>query len=256
MSGLVKRNSFYFVSVMAVLCGPVVAQDQRWLRLNDRGNRYEGTVDRPNAARDYELLGFFAYRQNFLLRDNVSLLLRFYLPSNEAAFIEAREIRVERQYLMRPKPERVSKHPGGWSEFTGWPVSDVLKPNAIPADNLGVIVRLNNNNEYTEDLAPAILLSSDQSTPSTIESYVIYLTVNKKLKNLDYQITGRSAYSQAYQYKGDQKDRSVEGGTVIPLRFAAKKLPEGPVVVRVHAPYVNNLVDRLFVEYHFYHKPL
>ena len=224
--------------------------------LKDWGNRLEGTVDRPHAARDYELLGFYAYRQDFPLRDDVMLRLRFFLPQEEPAYIEARELTIYKQYLMRPKPEKILKVPGGWSEFTGWPVSDVLKPNSIFADNLGVIVRLKTDAEYAEDLAPAILLDSHQQVPAAIDEYLLYLTVSKKLKNLDYQIGGVSGYSRTYKYKQDAKDRSIEGRTVIPVRFSARQFPAGPAAIHIEGSYANDLTAKFDITYRFFHKPL
>ena len=148
-------------------------------QMKDWGNRVEGTVDRPHAAPEYELLGFYAYRQDYPLRDDVNLRLRFYLPENKTFYIEAREIKVDKQYQMKPKPEKVSRNPDGWREFTGWPVSAVLNPKKISADNLGVIVRLDRPGEDAEDLRPAVLLASQP--PPAISEYILYLTVRRKL---------------------------------------------------------------------------
>ena len=64
--------------------------------LRDWGNRYEGLVDRPNALRDYELLGFFAYREPWELVDDVNLRVLFYVPAVTPAFLQVQEIRPEK----------------------------------------------------------------------------------------------------------------------------------------------------------------
>jgi hypothetical protein len=223
--------------------------------MKDWGNRIEGTADRPHAAPDYELLGFYAYRQDYPLRDDVNLRLRFYLPGNEAFFIEAREIKIDKQYEMRPKPEKVSRSSDGWREFAGWPVSAVLNPKKISADNLGVIVRLGRQGEDSQDLRPAVLLASQP--PPAIEEYALYLTVRRKLKSLDYRVDGASGYSKAYAQKADQKDRSIEGRTVIPIRFTASQFPRGPASLHIEGPYANDLTaEPLSITYRFYHEPL
>jgi len=224
-------------------------------QMKDWGNRVEGTVDRPHAAPEYELLGFYAYRQDYPLRDDVNLRLRFYLPETRPFFVEAREIKVDKQYQMVPKPERVSRTSDGWREFTGWPVSAVLNPQKIYADNLGVIVRLDRPGEDADDLRPALLVASQP--PAAIEEYVLYLTVRRKLKSLDYQVRGTSGYSKGYHQKEDQKDRSIEGRTVIPIRFPAQQFPSGPATVQIEGPYANDLTaEPLSITYRFYHKPL
>jgi len=223
--------------------------------MKDWGNRKEGTADRPHHALEYELLGFYGYRQDYPLRGDVNLRLRFYLPEDEPFFIQAREIKVDKQYQMLPKPEKVARNADGWREFTGWPVSAVLGPNKISADNLGVIVRLGGAGEDVLDLRPAVLIASQP--PPAIEEYVLYLTVGRKLRSLDYQVTGASGYSKSYQQKADQKDRSIEGNTVIPIRFAAMQLPPGPASVHIEGPYANDLTAAaLNITYRFYHKPL
>jgi hypothetical protein len=118
-----------------------------------------------------------------------------------------------------------------------------------------VIVRLGGAGEDVLDLRPAVLIASQP--PPAIEEYVLYLTVGRKLRSLDYQVTGASGYSKAYQQKADQKDRSIEGNTVIPIRFSAAQLPTGPASVHLQGAYANDLTAApLNITYRFYHKPL
>ena len=249
---MVRRDRF--VACVAA-CALASSFSVALAQMKDWGNRVEGTLDRPHADPDYELLGFYAYRQDYPLRADVTLRLRFYLPENQPFFVEAREIKVDKQYQMRPKPERVSRNPDGWREFTGWPVSAVLSPKKISADNLGVIVRLGRPGEDAEDLRPAVLLASEP--PPAIEEYVLYLTVRRKLKSLDYQVNGASGYSRTYQLKPDRNDRSIEGRTVIPIRFTARQFPAGPAAVRIQGAYANDLTAPLLdITYRFFHKPL
>lgn len=246
-----RRDRFV---VCVVACALASSFTVAFAQMKDWGNRVEGTVDRPHHALEYELLGFYAYRQDYPLRGDVNLRLRFYLPEDEPFFIQAREIKVDKQYQMQPKREKVSRNPDGWREFTGWPVSAVLGPNRISADNLGVIVRLGHSGENALDLRPVVLLASQP--PAAIEEYVLYLAVGRKLNYLDYQVNGVSGYSKAYQQKADQKDRSIEGNTVIPIRFTATQLPPGPASVHIQGPYANDLNAKLETTYRFYHKPL
>ena len=116
-------------------------------------------------------------------------------------------------------------------------------------------MRLDRPGEDAEDLRPAILLASQP--PPAIEEYVLYLTVRRKLKSLDYEVSGVSGYSKTYQQKADQKDRSIEGRTVIPIRFTATQFPPGPATVHIQGPYANDLTaEPLSITYRFYHKPL
>jgi hypothetical protein len=248
---MARRNRFFTSAVGLALTFTFASAPAQ---MKDWGNRVEGTVDRPQAAPDYELLGFYAYRQPFSLNDDVNLRIRFYLPEDVPFFIKAREIKVDKQYEMVPHIEKITKNPGGWREFSGWPVSAVLKPNSIPADNLGVIIRLSSPGEDAQELRPAVLLASQP--PQAIDEYLLYLTVRRQLKSLDYEINGANGYSKSYQQEKDQKDRSIEGQTVIPIRFTAGLLPPGPVSVHIHGPYANDLTTSLDITYRFYHEPL
>jgi|ERR1039458_7199094 hypothetical protein len=249
---MTRRDTFVACVVASALAS---SYSVVFAEMKDWGNRVEGTIDRPHAAPEYELLGFYACRQDYPLREDVNLRLRFYLPENVPFFIEAREIKVDKQYQMRPKAEKVSRNSDGWREFTGWPVSAVLSPKKISADNLGVIVRLSRPGEEPEDLRPAVLLASQ--SPPAIEEYVLYLTVRRKLKSLDYRVDGASGYSRAYQQRADQKDRSIDGRTVIPIRFTAMQFPPGPATVHIQGSYANDInAEPLSKTYRFYHKPL
>jgi hypothetical protein len=229
-------------------------------QLKDWGNRLEGDESlHPNGLRDYELLGFYSYLQDFPLRDDVSLRLRFFPPQeNEAAFVEARGLTARKQYAMRPKDGTVKKLPNGWREFTGWPVRDVLKPAAIGSGNLGVIVRLKTNQEYEENLAPAILLDERQQIPAAVGDYVLYLKFGQSLKSLEYEVDGVSRYSQSYTYANpdNPKDASVASGIKTAIQFSARQIPAGPVTIHIAREYANSTKTAPEIVYYFYHKQL
>jgi len=238
------------VLILALSLG---AQDPTWKRDNDKGNRYEGTTTQLHALRNYELRGFFADRPNFLLQQNSMLALKFFLPPNSKPFISAKEIRVAKQYLMLAKEESVSLKPGDWSEFKDWD-GKFLKQNAIPPDNLGVVVRLNSEAEYNEEIAPVILTADSSPQPKSIREYTMYLTVHAKLRNIDYKVTG---YDKPFLYKENDKNRSVEARSVVLLKIPTDKLPTGPIRVEITGQYANstNSSEKLSARYRFYHQP-
>jgi len=233
-------------------------------QLKDWGNRVEGTQFHPNGLRDYELLGFYAYREDFSLRDDVNLRLRFFVPEDEPVFVEARELTAYKQYAMRAKSGSISKVYGGWSEFpspnthTKWPVSDVLKPNGITSENLGVIVRLKTNAEYEEHIAPAMLFDERQPPQSAIAEYILYLKFAKTLRYMEYRVDGVGGYSKIYPWvnPASPKDPSVEAGPKIAVKIPAQPIPAGPVTIHIGGPYANSTSPKLEIIYHFYHKPL
>jgi hypothetical protein len=214
----------------------------------DLGNRYEGVIDRPQAKLDYELLGFFAYREPYDLKDDVDLRVRFFLPGRDRIFLTGREIRIDKQYLMRPKPEKLNLKPGHWSEFSGWPTRDVIRPLGLPWTNLGVIVRRGADGEAAGTLAPALLYHSQP--PRTITEYELLLTCSRKLERLEYEVSNESG-SVHREYR---QDHSFERGSILHIQFETKDLPQGPLRLRISGPYANEVNQGLFAEYDFYHR--
>src|SRR5262245_31082381 len=107
------------------------------VRYSDWGNRFEGQQETPHAAPNYELRGFFAYREDYPLAKETRLRVRFFLPPEEsAAFLEAQEVEESTQYHMRPKNGSFRTLPGTWCEFAPWPVKDVLLPLGLTPEKL------------------------------------------------------------------------------------------------------------------------
>jgi hypothetical protein len=248
------------VVILGFFAGAMAAQDARWLHDNDKKNRYEGLLDQPNAKRAYDILGFFGFDRNRepipLEGRDVNLHVSYCLPEPDAVFIEARQMRGRTQYLMKSKD---AEHIKGWNDFRPWPVSEVLSRHAIHPDDLGVIVRLKLDNEYTEELAPAVFYANQP--PARINQYSLSMTVRQKLANLSYDFVagGRKRecnYTPATPCSPGRVagDTSLEaGGTVtMPLDFTG--IPAGPATIHVRGMYANS-DETLFAQYHFYHYP-
>ena len=247
-----RRTIAFTAKVCALWIGAMLAVSVS-AQMKDYGNRVEGTAYHPQNAKSYEILGFFAHREAFPLTDGIKLRLSFFQPDQKVkAFVSANELRVEKQYEMKAKT--ITLRSDGWSEFSDWPVSVVLKPNKITADNLGVVVRLGNDNEANEELAPVVLVSTAQG-PAAIREYTLYLKADKQLRSVDFQVTAEG-FKKTFHYREGQRNRAVEENTVIPLNFPAVGIPMGPVTIEIRAPIANSLNGVLTPRVQFYHKPL
>lgn len=85
---------------------------------------------------------------------------------------------------------------------------------------------------------------------------MLYLTVRNWLRSLDCEVSDASGHSVPYPQKKDQKNRSIDGRTVIPIVFTAK-FPPGPATLHIHGPYVGDPAAKanLDITYRFYHQP-
>jgi hypothetical protein len=243
-----RRNQWIVMAVLPL----TISLAQGVYSYRDRGTRYEGLIDRPHALKKYELRGIFANRKSFGINDSTNLRLRFFLPEKEDAYVSAQEIRLELQYLMRPNAPFLTLKPGGWSEFSAWPVATVIRPKKILLENIGVIVRLKSDAETNEEIAPVVLQASGDPPPETIDDYTLYLIADAKLRSVEYQVTGGS-YNHTFPYKEREKDRSVEKGSVMEFSIPAGSLPIGPIMVHIQGPYANSLTEKLNARFRFYH---
>ncbi len=248
-------------AIVLVFCASSIkAQDARWLHDNDRANRYEGLLDQPNAKRAYDILGFSGFGQNLEKippdKSAVNLHVGYCLSEPVPVFIEARQVRGRTQYLMKSKD---APHLKGWNIFQPWPVNTVLFAYGIDPNALGIVARLNSDNEYAEYLAPAIFYA-DQP-PAHISQYSLSITVRQKRANLTYDYaagthTPRKCFFSPSQpcLPAARGDMSVEAGGVIPLILEFEDFPAGSATVHITGSYANS-DEKLFAQFHFSHFP-
>jgi hypothetical protein len=248
------------IAILGIFAGLLAAQDARWLRDNNKGNRYEGLMDEPNANRAYDILGFLGFddKPESIPRQDASVELHvgYCLSESVPVFIEAQELRARTHYLMKSigAPDDRS-----WNEFQHWKVSDVLSRNGSDPNDLGVVVRLKSDNEYTEDLAPAFFYPGQP--PRRIRQYSLSLRVSRKVASLSYGFVAGTRrkecnYTQSKPCapRPGAPDASVEDGGIVAMTFDFTDVPAGPVTIHVNGSYANSF-DKLFAQYHFYHYP-
>jgi hypothetical protein len=142
--------AFAIVSVSSGL----LAQEIRWSKDDDRGNRFEGVVSFPRAKPGIQLISFTSYIAPLPRGRSQSLYVKFYAESESWPVIEARELTPVRQYRMESKPWHVAAR--SWSSFGPWPTGDVLLPHDLALEQLGVLVYLTRTSGAMR-LAPAAI---------------------------------------------------------------------------------------------------
>jgi hypothetical protein len=238
--------------VVGILAAVLGAFGQAVVRYSDWGNRFEGQRETPHAAPNYELRGFFAYREDYPLAKETRLRVRFFVPPEEsAAFLEAQEVNEEKQYHMEPKDGSFRTLPGAWSEFAPWPVKDVLLPLGLTPEKLAVVVHLRTPSEYGEELAPAVLYESQ--FPREVKNYTVYWSSTLRLKQLEYGIYGGGPARPLTEFRQQDGSTMIEPEQVVHLHIDAGGLAYGWCTIRLRGRYVNRN-DPLLAEYRFYHK--
>jgi hypothetical protein len=232
-----------FIVMMAVVrpgaSGLNIDQDASWRLRNDRGNRYEGLVSVSTGNPDFEVLSF-GYMEPF--SGDVALKVRFFYPGG-ALSLTGREIKQLRQYWMEAKPQ--SWRSGAWNEFSPWPTGEVILRAAIPWNNLGVLVTLNEN-----QLLPAITYHSRM--PDRINEYTMYLKSKDTLVNVKFTLTavGRDVKIKPKTWWLNHQ----KGGVPIPVVIDVRGFPEGFLKLVVERE-VSGDANKHTREFVFYHKP-
>lgn len=160
--------------------------DAAWRAKNDRVNRYEGVITRDVVGPDLQVLSLMGFFEPF--RGNVNLKVRFFYPRQGDLSITAQEIVDLRQYWMEVKP--LGWSPGSWNEFKPWPTGDVILREDVAPDNIGVLIRLDGNDQ----LLPAFTYHS--SVPDRATRYAMHLRTGKHLRSVRFTLSGVGADSK------------------------------------------------------------
>ncbi len=187
LNARVRSGSYWvrLLTLVALLLGNAVAclaQSDEWKRDNDRGNRYEGTIERAVSQLDLDLLSLTSAREK--LEGDEELNVRFYLPESISAEIVARELVEAVHYWMLSKPFEPAE--AGWRDFGPWPTSEVLSKNQISFDNIGVLVRVQSEQSNADVLSPAMIYHSSPGEPSG--DYTFLFQPSVPLRRLDYSV--------------------------------------------------------------------
>ena len=232
---------------LSVLVPVLWAQTTTWRKQHDRGNRYEGRIDIPVGKPDLELLSFTAWREPFTT--DVTLKVRFCLPSAAPVFIQGRELQEQKQYWMEAKPTTWTA--GAWNEFGPWPTRDVLGKEGIPARNVGVVIKLDNDTLENASLLPAFVYHT--ALPASVTAYLLHLRPNATLK----QVT-TSLYKIVEDQEVEVRVVSVTGertaGEPFALTLDVHDLPAGLLRLVIQGAYKHRQGGPLR-EYRFYHTP-
>jgi hypothetical protein len=138
---------------------PLLAQYDPALQYQNRGNRYEGLKPKPVSGYDIELLSALVDWREPSPAWPQTLHLKFYLPVAEPVFITVRQPRPKTTYYWLDKVlPPAAWRPGTFNEFT-WPTGPVLRNlSSVTLDDLGVVVRLRQQEPSRQErIAPSAL---------------------------------------------------------------------------------------------------
>ncbi len=230
-------------------------EDKCWSEAVDRGNRCEGVVNVPRSDPDLELLSFFVGEkmEAFPSSQDATLTVGFFLPdakflpASGTAQIQAQELRDEKHYRMRSKPQQAWRH-GQWNTFSPWPLSLVLRPLGIEADNLGLTIRFGRDIEnYLIPAAPYFF-----HRPTTATRYSLYFRADRPLKEVTYKLLRDEVTKQPLLPPQTLAGPFPANSPFLVRLPTMTTIPEGLVYLQIEGAYQNraNGPKRL---YRFYH---
>ena len=238
--------------ILGLTSNAICQPGKEWKARNDKGNRYEGSIDKEVASESpIKLVSFYSFKEAF--NPDSILKVKFYIHDVSRVDLTAQELENKEFYWMEAKRQ---KWRPGWNEFGPWPVETVLDRLSVPVENLGVLVKLFNEQTDLEEesglIAPAVIYHS--SSPSEINFYTAFFVPGKTLSGVKYQI-----------YKGCRGNEIVDEGPLgrqgmgipFPVEFQLAKDWQGIARLKIIANIKNDpsLIPST-EEYRFYHIPV
>lgn len=217
---------------------PCAAQD---VHLTDEvnrkgGNRYEAMLP-VNRSAAFSLL---AFHQNapgpFQRGDNLKVL--FYKPDSGLAKISAGKITGLSNYQMVVIN---NSWKSGWQQFSPWRVDDVLIPNSIRANDLGLLIQ-----DKQARLYPAAILKEREQLEGR-GTYQVHFKTQTAIDQLQYEILNKS---RKPVLEGKKEDIEPAAPFVIRVRMPAEQ-PAGFYTLVLHVKY--NTGSKSDKQYTFYH---
>jgi hypothetical protein len=225
---------------------PTAGADE--LEYKERANRFEGVRPKPVGGFNVELLSARVDYHDDPETLGEQFHARFFLERASDVKITVRELDYKRYYwLDKIKPQ--SPWQVGFGNVFHWPTSDVVRPLNLRISDLGIVVRLGNQEPgEPERVAPVAFYQSQ--FPSDVKGYVFSFRLREDAK---VNVT---------VYKGDEKyyesdPIKVRGKRSFPFKWdlAAKPPPEGEYKV-VLSGYELSANDPVHLAVQFYHRPL
>jgi len=208
---------------------------QNWKEKHDLGDRYEGILVIP-AGRDPLQLVSFTCGELFNFNTKESYSIMFYCPDGNETKIYAQEIDLDKGYFMEVKRK---KWDVGWNVFGPWSMDFVHGRYKIKPDNLGVLIKIENNERYL----PAVIIKEKKSIKCC--KYFMYFRPGKSFSHGSYTICYKDSVVR------DGKIREQFAGIPFPIIFSLKENWFGWVKIKIQ---LENNSQQLYREYEFFHK--
>jgi hypothetical protein len=234
------------VAALLLAALPLLAQYERKLQYQNRGDRWEGVKAEPVGGNDVELLSALVDAREPSSAWPPVLHLRFYLPTPGPVSITVRQPRPKTTYYWLDQVvPRTPWRPNAANEFT-WRTETVLKElRGVTLADLGAVVRLGpaKGPSNRERVAPTALYFT--GPPATVGGYRFTFKTNGGA-----QVTGKI-------YRGDrevfQRPRNREtAGSPFTVSWPAQGQPDGEYRLVLSGYYDTN--DRLDQEVVFHHR--
>lgn len=186
---LLKKTRCLFAVLLLLLIAPIKltkSVTSQIVGMRDFANRLEGTTIQLNALNDFTFVALHRYCERF--SKGSTLNVRFFLPQiateDSKVFVEAVELQDSLHYFMTAKAAPWRRQ--AWNIFGPWPTRDVIDPNGIASDNVGVRAAYQIGNK-TRVWLPVDVYSTDPQIPG--RKYLFYYVTAQDLQSVDISVT-------------------------------------------------------------------
>jgi hypothetical protein len=206
MYGMLKGTRVCFRAwLFAIPTLILVGQSQQWKNEHEKDNRWEGLIGEEQGGLDWEIRSFLGDAvEKYPMNLNKDLTLKWYVPDAARAFVTGQEVNPALYYLMLPKPRFLNDTPG-WRSFTNWRTVDVLLNNKIDSTQLGVLIRLGDDNVGNTRLAPGLIYFS--KPPTKVQTYHLDIFTMRAIRAFRFEV--RSENYHKFYPVGPYGNRSI-----------------------------------------------
>ncbi len=172
----------------------------KWVLKEEKADYVEGTFS-LNVNNVLEIISLTSSVEPYAFGKEQQLYFDYYAPEEAPYFLRMGEKRLLSYYVLESRPGNTPK---GWNTFGPCPVDGLLKNLKVPAENIGVLLRINGDD--SKYFLPVAAYHS--RPPQKTESYKAVFRLSRSILRGEYNI-----------YKGEHRGippagQLVESGSI------------------------------------------
>lgn len=174
------KTKLLLVVLMWTLSVTAAIQAQKLIVKEEKGHYIEGVYSLEVGA-SLEVISFYDYFEPYETGKKQQMQAAFYAPGVDSFLLKAEEKKIVGYYWMQSKPAKSKK---GANVFGPWYADGMLKKLAVPASNLGVLLRY--RGRESNYLLPLSVYQG--ATPKTSEQYKAVFRLAKSISKGQFKV--------------------------------------------------------------------